>query len=192
MAEAGLARARSGLLLALVVEVTVLVVTGIALFFLYRPSVRHAWGDLGDATTRSLGIASALRLVHRFASTMAVCTSVAVGVVLALRSSVGRRWTGAALGAGVAVTTVLASFTGYFLPWDQLALWAVKVGTDIRGYIPLFGSQVRFVLIGGTEVSPGTMQWWLFVHAVVLAPALGGLLVLAWRRRPSGPEPPPA
>ena len=186
MERRGLARARSGLLLALVIEVTVLVVTGIALFFLYRPSVGQAWGDVADATTRSVGIASALRLVHRLASTFALWTSIGLGAVLAIGVSVGRRWTAAALGVGIAVTTVLASFTGYLLPWDQLALWAVKVGTTVRGYTPLFGSQVRFVLTGGSEVGPGTVLWWLFVHAVVLAPVLVGLLVLAWRRRPSG------
>ena len=162
-----------------------LAVTGVALFFLYRPSVEQAWGDLGDATTSSVGIASALRLVHRLASTFAFWTSVAVGVVLALGASARRRWTGPALGAGIALTTVLASFTGYLLAWDQVALWAVKVGSTMRGYTPLFGSQVRFVLIDGTEVSRGTMLWWLLVHTAVLAPMLLGLLFLAWRPRPS-------
>ncbi len=45
--------------------------------------------------------------------------------------------------------TLLLSFTGYLLPWDQLAIWAVTVGTNMMGYTPVFGRQVKFVLIGG-------------------------------------------
>ncbi len=44
--------------------------------------------------------------------------------------------------------TLLLSFTGYLLPWDQLALWAVTVGTNMMGYTPVFGNEVRFVLLG--------------------------------------------
>ena len=48
--------------------------------------------------------------------------------------------------------TLLLSFTGYLLPWDQLALWAVAVGTNMMGYTPVFGKEVRFVLLGGAEI----------------------------------------
>ena len=109
-------------------------------------------------------------------------TALALGLVMALRAAGGRRWVGPALGAGIAVTTLLASFTGYLLPWDQLALRAVRVGTNLRGYTALFDPVVRFVLIGGVEVSPGTVLTWLFVHALVLGPLLIGLLVLTYRR----------
>ena len=48
--------------------------------------------------------------------------------------------------------TLLLSFTGYLLPRDQLALWAVTVGTNMIGYTPVFGRDVRFVLLGGAEI----------------------------------------
>ena len=44
--------------------------------------------------------------------------------------------------------TLLLSFTGYLLPWDQLSLWAVTVGTNMMGYTPVFGDNVKFVLLG--------------------------------------------
>ncbi len=53
----------------------------------------------------------------------------------------------------------------------------------MAGYRPLLGSQVRFVLIDGVEVSPGTIVGWLLVHSLVLGPLLMSLVVLAWRRR---------
>ena len=161
-----------------------LVVTGIALYFLYRPTARQAWGDL--VTERydwGIRLALALRFLHRLASGLAVLTAVGLGVLIALTPAGGRRWVGPALGSGLAFTTLLASFTGFLLPWDQLALWAVTVGSNLRGYTALFDPVVRFVLIGGVEVRPGTILLWLFVHALVLGPLLIGLLVLAHRRR---------
>ena len=52
------------------------------------------------------------------------------------------------IGVILLTLTLLLSFTGYLLPWDQLALWAVTVGTNMMGYTPVFGDQVKFVLAG--------------------------------------------
>ena len=52
------------------------------------------------------------------------------------------------IGVILLTLTLLLSFTGYLLPWDQLALWAVTVGTNMMGYTPVFGNQVRFALLG--------------------------------------------
>ena len=64
--------------------------------------------------------------------------------------------------------TLLLSFTGYLLPWDQLALWAVTVGTNMMGYTPVFGSQVRFVLLGSKEISTDTLLRWYTLHVLML------------------------
>ena len=56
------------------------------------------------------------------------------------------------IGVILLTLTLLLSFTGYLLPWDQLALWAVTVGTNMMGYTPVFGTEVRFVLLGGVEI----------------------------------------
>ena len=178
-----LARAGRVLLIVLGVQVAVLVVSGVALYFLYRPSLGQAWGDFvtGDDSW-DVRLSNGLRFVHRLASWLTVPTAVGTALVVALaRGPRRRRWPGAAVGAGMALTAVGASFTGFLLPWDQLALWAVKVGTNLRGYGPLFGSEVRFVLIGGVEIQPGTLLRWLFLHALVLGPALAVLVALGWR-----------
>jgi quinol-cytochrome oxidoreductase complex cytochrome b subunit len=132
----------------------VLVVTGVAQFFLYRPTTEQAWGDVLQQSYGSyVRIPLALRVLHQLASRLAVLTAVAFGLVLTLRSAGGRRWVGPALGSGIAVATLLASFTGFLLPWDQLALWAVTVGSDLQGYTALFDPVVRFGLIGGVVVA---------------------------------------
>ena len=182
--KSGLSRARSIVLTALSVEVGSLVVSGIALFFVYRPTASAAWSDLvDDRYTAEVQLAQVIRFVHWLASQLAMWTAILVGVLPVVRPSGIRRWAAPSIGAGLTVTTWVASFTGYLLPWDQLALWAVKVGSSMAGYRPLLGSQVRFVLIDGVEVSPGTIVGWLLVHSLVLGPLLVGLVVLAWRRR---------
>jgi quinol-cytochrome oxidoreductase complex cytochrome b subunit len=177
-----LARARSILLGILSVAVAVLVVTGIALFFLYRPTTRQAW--LTESYEWDVRLSSGLRLIHRLAAWLAVPTAIATGVVVAMgRSPSASRWTGPALGAGIPLTAIAASFTGFLLPWDQLALWAVTVGSNVRGYRVLFDPVVRFVLIGGVEVSPQTLIRWFLLHMVFLGLALMALVGLGWRRQ---------
>lgn len=84
------------------------------------------------------------------------------------------------------LVVVAASVTGYLLPWDQLALFAVTVGTNISGYTWLRDGSVRFVLMDGTEIAPATLFKWLLLHAVILGGALAAFLVMAWRRARAG------
>ena len=70
------------------------------------------------------------------------------------------------IGVILITLTLLLSFTGYLLPWDQLALWAVTVGTNMIGYTPVFGSQVRFVLLGGALYE--------YLHSLQPAPGPAG------------------
>ena len=183
------ARARSIVLTVLTVEVAILVVTGVALYFLYVPTAFQSWGEVTKVDDGGVRLAYVLRILHRLASYVAVPTAVAAGVLVALRPGFrARRWTGVSLAVGLAVTALAASFTGFLLPWDQLALWAVTVGSNVRGYNVLFDSSVRFVLIGGFELEPGTVIRWLLVHALVLGPLLVVLVVLAWRRHRFVPQ----
>src|SRR5438477_501226 len=64
--------------------------------------------------------------------------------------------------------TLLLSFTGYLLPWDQLALWAVTVGTNMMGYTPVFGGQMRYALLGSKEISGDTLLRWYTLHVLLL------------------------
>ena len=64
---------------------------------------------------------------------------------------------------------------GLFLPWDQMALQAVTVGTNMSGFSAIFDQEdITFVLIDGSEVSVATLRRWLVAHLF-----LGGLAVLA-------------
>src|SRR6266850_2137242 len=72
------------------------------------------------------------------------------------------------VGVILLLLTLLLSFTGYLLPWDQLALWAVTVGTNMMGYTPVFGTQVKFVLLGSKEIGNDTLLRWYVLHVLML------------------------
>ena len=83
--------------------------------------------------------------------------------------------------------TLLLSFTGYLLPWDQLALWAVTVGTNMMGYSPVFGTQIRYALLGAKEISGDTLLRWYVLH-VILLPFIAVIFMAIhfWRVRKDG------
>ena len=85
------------------------------------------------------------------------------------------------------VLTLLLSFTGYLLPWDQLAFWAVTVGTNIASSIPVVGPQVRELLIGGRAIDQPTLIRFYVLHVILLPGLLGALFAYhMWRVRKDG------
>jgi quinol-cytochrome oxidoreductase complex cytochrome b subunit len=163
----------------LAVALVVLVVSGVWLWFRYEPTAAAAW-----PTVRSLHTthnwSSWMRTTHRVASWCAVPLALAACVLMVgRRIRTGRR--GVVAGSAVLVTALAASFTGSLLPWDQLALWAVTVGTNMRGVQSIFRSDVKYVLLGSEEISPGTYRFWAIAH-VVLGVLVVAAVALAWMR----------
>ncbi len=191
-----MARARTIALWVLTIEVLVLAVTGVALYFLYRPEAAAAWTDtygVGSALGREVRVAHLAQDVHRWVAWLALPTSIVAAVLLAVRARPTERVApGVATGLGLLVSVVAATVTGYLLPWDQLALFAVTVGTNISGYTWLRDGSVRFVLMGGTEIAPATVFKWLVLHAVVFGGATAALVAMAWRRTRAGAGDAPA
>jgi quinol-cytochrome oxidoreductase complex cytochrome b subunit len=92
-----------------------------------------------------------------------------------------------AIGAVLLFCTFFLSFTGYLLPWDQLGIWAVTVGTNMAGATPFVGEPVRFLLIGGYEISDNTLVRWYVLH-VIAVPLVTAVLIAVhfWRIRKDG------
>jgi quinol-cytochrome oxidoreductase complex cytochrome b subunit len=85
------------------------------------------------------------------------------------------------------LVTLFLSFTGYLLPWDQLAFWAVTVGTNIASSIPWIGPTVRELLIGGRTIEQATLIRFYVLHVVILPLGLGVLFAYhMWRVRKDG------
>ena len=134
-----------------------LTVTGIFLMFFYRPTDVAAWDDI-KALQTSVTFGLLVRNMHRWGAHLMVITvflhMARVFYHGAYKAPREFNWV---IGVILLTLTLLLSFTGYLLPWDQLALWAVTVGTNMIGYSPVVGSQVRFVLLGGVEIGPPTL-----------------------------------
>jgi cytochrome b-561 len=91
------------------------------------------------------------------------------------------------IGVAMLLLTLLLSFTGYLLPWDQLAFWAVTVGTNIASSIPLVGQTFRELLIGGRTIEQATLIRFYVLHCIMLPGLLGVLFAYhMWRVRRDG------
>jgi quinol-cytochrome oxidoreductase complex cytochrome b subunit len=91
------------------------------------------------------------------------------------------------IGVALLLLTLGLSFTGYLLPWDQLAFWAITVGTNIAAYAPVIGDQVKYLLLGGHVIGPMTLLRFYVLHCVMLPLAM--LLLISfhvWRVRKDG------
>jgi quinol-cytochrome oxidoreductase complex cytochrome b subunit len=90
---------------------------------------------------------------------------------------------------GLALLAAIAAsaFTGYLLPWDQLAYWAVTIVTGMAGYVPFVGSALAGLLRGGPEIGPGTLRTYYAFHTQWLPLLLvSGALFHFWRVRRAG------
>ena len=173
----------------------VLTVTGVLLMFYYRPTVEHAYLDMKDLRY-VVPFGDPLRNMHRWAAHLMVFL-----VMLHMASVFYRggykppreyNWV---IGVGLLLLTFLLSFTGYLLPWDQLAIWAVTVGTNMAAATPLLGAEgplsvvgpgndARFLLLGGKAVGQSALLRFYVLHCVLLPLAFVILVsVHFWRVR---------
>ncbi len=123
----------------------ILTVTGIFLMFFYRPTSVNAWHDIKTLET-AVTFGSLVRNMHRWgAHLMVLSVFLHMSRVFYHGAYKPPREFNWVVGVMLLQFTLLLSFTGYLLPWDQLALWAVTVGTNMMGYTPVFGNLARHV-----------------------------------------------
>jgi quinol-cytochrome oxidoreductase complex cytochrome b subunit len=91
------------------------------------------------------------------------------------------------IGVTLLLLTLLLSFTGYLLPWDQIAFWAITVGTQMAQYAPVLGAESSFFLLGGIEVGQNTLLRFYVLHVIAL-PLIAAILMIVhfWRIRKDG------
>lgn len=151
-----------------------LTLTGMMLMFLYVPSVERAYQSIKDIEF-VVAFGWYLRAVHRIAAHLMVAVvflhMVRVFLTAAYRNGVAvqqNRPLNWIVGVGLLLSTLLLSFTGYLLPWDQLAYWAITVGTNIASAAPVIGERIRFVLLGGTTIEQNTLIRFYVLHCFFL------------------------
>jgi len=167
-----------------VVLLASLTVSGIYLMFFYLPSPSSAYGDIQSLQV-DVAFGQFIRNVHRWsAHLMVVAVAAHMARVFYRGAYKPPREFNWVIGVVLLLLTLLLSFTGYLLPWDQLAFWAVTVGTSMADFVPFVGGAIRETLLGGTQVGSETLLRFYVLHVVVLPILLvGGLMVHLWRWR---------
>jgi len=177
------------------------VVTGLLLMFYYRPVPEHAYVDVMDLREQvSFGI---VRELHRWGAHLMVITvwlhMLRVFMTGSYKPPREFNW---CIGVFLLVLTMFLSFTGYLLPWDQLAFWAVTVGSNMAAAIPFLGhagpgseflgladagNDLRFLLLGGSSVGASTLLRFYVLHCMVV-PCIAIVLMAVhfWRVRKDG------
>ena len=176
----------------------ILTITGVLLMFYYRPTVELAYQDMKDLQF-AVSFGTFLRNSHRWSAHAMVVVVILHMIRVFLTGSYKKprefNW---GVGVFLLTLTLFLSFTGYLLPWDQLAIWAVTVGTNMAAATPLIGNEgpfanllgmtinndVRFVLLGGTSVGANTLLRFYVLHCVLVPLVVGALIMLHfWRVR---------
>lgn len=182
------------------------VLSGVALMFFYRPVPALAYSDILEL--RHTVFFGAMREIHRWAGhAMLVVVMLHMLRVFLTGSYRPPREFNWVIGVGLLVLTFLLSFTGYLLPWDQLAYWATTVGTNMVAAAPLIGhegpgsqlirfhgeplitrgSDVRFFLLGDEEIGPTALNRFYIWHCLALPLLMAFLCGLHfWRVRKDG------
>ncbi len=165
----------------------ILFVSGLYLMFFYHPAVPDAYFDMHRLAT-SVAFGQFVRNVHRWSAHLMVLV-VALHLLRVFYAGAYKapRQFNWVIGVGLFVFTLLMSFTGYLLPWDQLAFWAITVGTNIAGYVPLLGGHARSLLLGGTDVTGDALLRFYVLHIYFLPTLLVvGIAIHVWRVRKDG------
>ena len=152
------------------------VLTGILLLLYYRPSAEEAYESI-QFLMAEVQFGWLIRSFHAWsANLMIVALFVHLFSVLLLKSY--RRPREITWVSGVALFGIALAFgfTGYLLPWNELAYFATKVGTEITGAVPLVGRFALRLLRGGDEVTGATLTRFYGIHVAVL-PAIVTVLL---------------
>lgn len=161
--------------------------TGILLMFYYVPSVERAYSYIIVLQTE-VPFGQLLRNLHRWGAHLMVIVAVLhmarVFYTGAYKPPREFNWV---VGVILLLLTLAASFTGYLLPWDQLAFWAITVGTSVASYAPGAGDLLKFILLGGPEVGQESLTRFYSLHVMIVPAAI--LLISSlhiWRVRKDG------
>src|SRR2546421_2208531 len=176
----------------------VTVITGVYLMFYYRPTAEYAYADM-KYLEFDMPFGMLMRNMHRWAAhAMVIAVWLHMFRVFLTGSYKPPREFNWVVGVILLVLTLLLSFTGYLLPWDQLSIWAVTVGSNMARATPgvgvegpgasllklngvsliTSGSDAKFALLGGRSVGEMTLNRFYVLHCVAIPLAVSLLIMI--------------
>ncbi|MBK8932292.1 MAG: cytochrome b N-terminal domain-containing protein [Chloroflexi bacterium] len=164
-----------------------LVLTGVLLQFRYDATIEGAYTSILLLESQ-VKFGSLIRSIHHWSANLLVVTVFLHLLRVFLTGGFKRdRATNWLIGLGLLIVVLAFNFTGYLLPWDQLAYWAATVSTSLIDYIPVVGTAVSNFILGGTEIGQNTLRNFYALHVAVLPVILAAALTYHfWRIRRDG------
>lgn len=177
----------------------ILLVTGVILMVYYKPSVELAYDSIKDIQFIVPG-GRFIRNIHRWATNvMIISVFLHMARVFYTAAYKGTRKFNWVLGVGLFALTLMMSFTGYLLPWDQLAYWAVVIATNIAASFGELtdalnitqyfdpGTMMKIFLLGSKEIGQDALLRFYWLHCIILPIVLIMVIfVHVWRVRKDG------
>jgi quinol-cytochrome oxidoreductase complex cytochrome b subunit len=169
------------------VLLSILAVTGSLLMLGYTPVPGDAYASIERMQGEVL-FGAFVRAVHHWSANLLVLVAVLHMLRVFLTGGFldGRElnWV---VGLVLLAAIAASAFTGYLLPWDQLAFWAVTIVTGMAAYVPLAGPALASLLRGGDEIGPATLGTYYALHTQWLPVLLfAGAGFHFWRVRKAG------
>jgi quinol-cytochrome oxidoreductase complex cytochrome b subunit len=154
------------------------VATGLLLLFYYKPGADSSYESVQFIVTR-VPFGWLIRSLHSWSANLMVFTvfvhMFSVYFLKAYRPPRELTWMS---GMVLLLLTMTFGFSGYLLPWNTLAFFATKVGTDIAGLVPVVGPAISNLLRGGESVSGATLTRFFGIHVAMLPAAFTAALAL--------------
>jgi quinol-cytochrome oxidoreductase complex cytochrome b subunit len=163
------------------------VLTGVLLLFVYEPSPDRAYSSILTLQNDIL-FGQFIRNIHHWSANFLVIVVflhlLRVFFTGAFHTIRQFNWI---IGLCLFFSVLLSNFTGYLLPWDQLAFWAITICTSMVEYVPFIGSRLQNLIRGGAEIGPATLSAFFALHIAMLPAFLFAVMPFHfWRVRKAG------
>jgi quinol-cytochrome oxidoreductase complex cytochrome b subunit len=170
-----------------VVLVTLQLVTGVLLKFAYEPVPAQAYASILRLQNDVL-FGQFIRNIHHWSANFLVLIVflhlLRVFFTGAFHPPRQFNWV---IGLCLLVLVLLSNFTGYLLPWDQLAYWGTTICIGMLEYVPGIGGWLQNMIRGSTEIGPDTLRVFFATHTAVLPFLIVALMAFHfWRVRKAG------
>ncbi|MHC5108895.1 MAG: cytochrome b [Planctomycetota bacterium] len=153
-------------------------ITGILLLIYYRPTPDEAHKSI-QYITAEVNFGWLYRQVHAWGATLMILVVVLHMMRTYFWGTYKRprelTWV---TGVFIFILTIVFGFTGYLLPWNQIAYWATTVGTESAAKVPYIGEWLRYLLRGGDAVGGETLSRFFVLHVIILPWLLTGMIAI--------------
>lgn len=150
------------------VLVLLLALTGILLMFIYEPIPGRAYESIVILQDTVL-FGAFIRNIHHWSGNLLVIVS----FLHLLRTYFtggfhGPRRFNWIIGLCLFFLVLVSNFTGYLLPWDQFAYWAITICTGVLDYLPGLGPRLQMIILGGKEIGANTLSLFFAIHVIIM------------------------